>query len=231
MSETVDVKTGEVVEETALAKPSDLSMMVKEQDRPVMEMMSKASLNWKELQPNQMAVLLMQKPFSVSGGGILYLNFKQALYFAVRCFELGVSPFSSEVWFDPQKFSVNLTLEGKRQVARNTGVDLGPPQFEEVVREWSEVAKITESGEAARKDGFNKDLGCKCTIRVGPVANKETVSYTAWINDWYVSRSPVWKAKPSHMLAIRANEKAVTLALGTGVSAMPDEREAPDDGA
>jgi len=229
MSETVDVKTGEVIEETGLAT-REFGTLVKEQDRPLMDIMSKATLNWKELKPNQMAVLLMQRPFSVSGGGVMFLNFKQALYFAVRCFELGVSPFSSEVWFDPQKFSVNLTLEGKRQVARNTGVDLGPPQFEDVAREWKDVAKITEAGADAQKAGFNKDIGVKCTIRVGPVANKETVSYTAWINDWYVSRSPVWKAKPSHMLAIRANEKAVTLALGTGVSAMPDEREAPDDG-
>ena len=62
-------------------------------------------------------------------------------------------------------------------------------------------------------------------MRVGDPKNKEFVNYTAWLSEWSVSRSPVWKSKPSHMLTIRANEKAVTLALGVGASAMPDERE------
>lgn len=211
---------------TALVKPDAFEAMVKEVDRPVLGVVSLLdNLDWKGMKPHHMAILLMQKPFPVTGGGQLFLNFRQAIFFATRCYELGVSPFSSEVWFDPNRFAVNLTLEGKRQVARNRGIDLGPPTFEEITREWKDVPRISESGEEAQKAGFKKDMACKCSIRVGDPSHKEFVNYTAWLNDWYVGRSPVWKAKPNHMLTIRANEKAISLALGTGASAMPDERE------
>lgn len=206
--------------------PDNMLAIVKDADKGVYKAMSSMdTLDWKNLKPNQTALLLMQKPFPVSGGGTSFLNFKQALLFAVRCFELGLSPFSDNVWFDPNKSSVNLTLSGKRELARLRGVDLGPPSFKEVYREWKDVPKITESGEDAKKAGFTKDMGCECVMRVGDPKLQEKITYTAWINDWYVSRSPVWKSKPGHMLSIRANEKAVTLALGTGASAMPDEAE------
>ena len=222
MSEVVEAT---IVTETKLAK-IELQDLVKENDLPILRMMdSVETLEWHKLKPNQMAVLLMAKPFSVSGGGQLYLSFKQALYFAVRCFELGVSPFSNSVWFDPAKFSVNLTLEGKREVARNRGIDLGPPKFEMLTREWKDVPKITDTGKDAQKAGFTKDIGYKCSVRVGDVKNNEHSEYIAWINDWYVSRSPVWQNKPDHMLQIRASEKAISMALGTGASAMPDEKE------
>lgn len=225
-----EVKDAEVVPETRLTKIDPFAGMIKEQDRPVASMVEEFdSFDWKAMKPHRMAMLLMQKPFPVAGGGTLYLNFKQAIFFATRCYELGVSPFSNEVWFDPTRFSVNLTLEGKRAVARNKGIELGPPQFEDLEREWGSSVKVTEAGEEARKIGFVKDIGCKCTMRVGDPQYKEYVNYTAWLNDWFVSRSPVWKAKPNHMLAIRANEKAISLALGTGASAMPDERELGND--
>jgi hypothetical protein len=223
MSDAIEAEV--VVEEKGLAKKEDLSGLVKEQDRPLLGIMENAQLDWKSLKPNQMAVLLMQRPFAVSGGGTTYLNFRQALYFAVRCFELGVSPFSSAVWFDPQRFSVNLTLEGKREVARNKGIELGPPQFEEIGRKWEDVARMTENATAAKNAGFTKDVGIKCRIRVGDPKNNEHSEYIAYISEWYVSRSPVWKEKPMHMLQIRAQEKAISLAMGTGASAMPDEKE------
>lgn len=224
MSEAV---VAEIVADTALVpNATNMRDMVKAIDQPVLSVVEALSnLDWRAMKPPHIALLLMQKPFSVSGGGQLYLNFRQAIFFATRCYELGVSPFSSEVWFDPAKFSVNLTLEGKRQVARNKGIDLGPPKFEMLTREWKDVPKITESGEEAKKAGFTKDIGYKCSVRVGDVKNNEYAEYTAWINDWYVSRSPVWKNKPDHMLQIRANEKAISLALGTGASSMPDEKE------
>jgi hypothetical protein len=176
------------------------------------------SLNWRDLKPHQMAVLLMQKPFTAQGGGQMYLSFKQAILFATRCYELGVSPFSSEVWFDPNRASVNLTLEGKRQVARNKGIDLGPPSFEELGREWTTLAKMSPTAEEVKKSGFNKDVGVKCKIRVGNPEHKEHVEYIAWLSEWYVGRSPVWQAKPLHMLQTRACEKAISMALGTGAS-------------
>jgi hypothetical protein len=215
--------------ETGLTVPAQmdgLRAMVKEQDQPVLNVVEALNnLDWKEMKPPHLALLLMQKPFPVSGGGSMYLNFRQAIFFATRCYELGVSPFSSEVWFDPSRFAVNLTLEGKRQVARNKGIDIGPPKFEALSRDWKDVARMTEAGEEAKKAGFTKDIGYKCSLRVGDPKNLETCDYTAWISEWYVSRSPVWKQKPEHMLQIRSQEKCISLAMGTGASSMPSERE------
>jgi hypothetical protein len=219
MTEEIKVIEGEVENDDMLA-------MVKDSDKSIFKAMSHVeSLNWKDLKPNQTAILLTQRPMAVSGGGVMHLNFKQALYFAVRCYELGISPFSSGVWFDPNRYSVNLTLEGKRELARLKGIDLGPPQFEELSRDWDKIAKMTEGAEEAKKKGFKFDIGVKCRIRVGDPKNNEFSEYTAWLSDWFVSRSPVWNAKPQHMLQTRATEKAITLALGTGSSSMPDEKE------
>ena len=219
----IDVKTGEVIEAEVISNEMSL---VKEVDRPVFKAMaSMDTLNWRDLKPNQTALLLMQRPMNVSGGGTMFLNFKQALLFAVRCYELGLSPFSDGVWFDPGRSSVNLTLAGKRELARIKGIDLGPPKFEALTREWADLPRMTDTGEECKKAGFKKDFGYRCSIRVGNPENKETVDYTAWASEWYVSRSPVWKAKPEHMLQTRATEKAISLAMGTGASAMPDEKE------
>lgn len=219
-----DIKEAVVVEE-ALAKVDPLQALVKESDKAVFSIAQRLdNLDWKAMKPPEMALLLCQKPFPVSGGGTMFLNFRQALWFAVRCHELGVSPFSAEVWFDPQKFSVNLTLEGKRQVARNKGIDLGPPKFEELVRKWEDVPRVSPILDELKKAGFKHDVGIKCNIRVGDPKHKEHVEYIAWLSEWYVGRSPVWQAKPTHMLQTRATEKAISLAMGTGASeALHDE--------
>lgn len=216
-----DIKEAEVVPETSLVKvvPGDIDSLVKEADRPFLAVMRDLdTLDWKALKPHHMAVLLMQKPMVASGGGQMFLSFKQAIIFATRCYELGVSPFSSEVWFDPNRASVNLTLEGKRQVARNKGIDLGPPQFEEVARDWNSVPKLNDNAKAAQQAGFAKDIGIKCRIRVGNPEHKEFSEYVAYLSEWYVPKSPVWQAKPVHMLQTRATEKAISMALGTGAS-------------
>lgn len=221
-----EAKVAELVPEGALVVVDDLKALVKESDQGMYAAMSGLnSLDWKNLKPNQTAVLLMQRPMAVSGGGTMYLNMRQALYFAVRSYELGVSPFSSAVWFDPVKFSVNLTLEGKREVARLRGIDLGPPSFEEVTREWNAIPKMSDTAEEVKKAGFAKDMGIKCRIRVGKPEHKEHSEYIAWLSEWYQPKSPLWKSKPTHMLQTRAQEKAITAALGTGASTMPDERD------
>ncbi len=222
-----DAVVAEVVPGTAIAvRPDDLESLVKENDRGVYKAMAGMdTLDWKNLKPNHAAVLLMQKPYPVAGGGTMYLNIKQALFLAVRAFELGVSPFSGAVWFDPAKFTVNLTLEGKREVARNRGIDLGPPSFQLIERKWEDLPKDTTTAQDAQKAGYRKDIGAKCKIRVGDPKNQEFSEYTAWLSEWFQSRSPVWKEKPEHMLQTRAMEKAITLALGTGASSMPDERD------
>lgn len=218
----------EVVPETAIAvvpKVDELESLVKESDKGMYRATSGIeSLNWKDLKPHQMALLLTQKPIT-AGGGTTYLSMKQALYFAVRCYELGVSPFSPAVWFDPNRFSVNLTLEGKREVARNRGIDLGPPMFESLKREWKDLPKMTEGAEIVRKEGYAFDVGVKCRIRVGDPKYNEHAEYTAWLSEWYQPKSPLWKGKMDHMLQTRATEKAISMALGTGASSMPDEKE------
>lgn len=223
MSNSSETEAVVVEPETAavIAKRNEGEMLalVKDSDKPVFAAMSGMNtLDWKDLKPNQTALLLMQRPMNVSGGGTMYLNFKQALLFAVRCYELGLSPFSDGVWFDPGKSSVNLTLAGKRELARIKGIDLGPPKFEDVSREWNAVPRMTESAEAAKKAGFTKDVGIKCLVRVGDPKNGEYAEYSAFISEWYVDRSPVWKQKPMHMLQTRATEKCISLAMGTGAS-------------
>ena len=214
-----EVKEAEIVVETALVIRSDEEALLKEADRAVFKAMSGLeSLDWSKLKPNQTALLLMQKPFPTLGGGVMNLTFKQALLFAVRCFELGLSPFSDNVWFDPNRSMVNLTLSGKRELARIKGIDLGPPRFERLEREWKDVPRACEGVEDAKKAGFTKDIGYKCLIRVGDPKNNEVCEYVAWLSEWMVSRSPVWKSKPEHMLQTRATEKAISLAMGTGAS-------------
>jgi len=221
-----DVKEVEFVVETALVPTSNLSSMVKEQDRPIFGMMEQLdNLDWSKMRPNHAALLLMQKPFPVRGGGQMFLNLRQALWFAVRCFELGLSPFSDEVFFDASKYSVGITLAGKKALARNKGIDLGPPLLEELSRDWKDVPRMTSAGEEAKKLGFQRDIGCKCTMRVGDPKHSEHVVYTAWLSEWLVGSSMVWKEKPTHMLATRATEKAISLVLGTGASSLPDEKE------
>ena len=229
--EIVDTKTGEVVAvpvpaTVALVKSGGMRDIVKAQDIPLLDVMeTMESLDWRNLKPHQTALLLMQKPMVASGGGQMFLSFRQAILFATRCYELGVSPFSSEVWFDANRASVNLTLEGKKQVARNRNIDIGPPTFTEQTREWKDVVRITDVAKEAQKLGFTKDLGVTCRMRVGDPKNAEFVEYTAWLSEWFVPKSPVWLNKPTHMLNTRAQEKAITIVLGTGASAMPDEQD------
>lgn len=218
-----DIKDAEVVPGTPV---DNMLALIKDSEKDVYQAMSGMdTLDWARLKPNQTALLLMQKPMNVSGGGTMYLTFKQALLFAVRAFELGLSPFSDSVWFDANRSAVNLTLAGKKELARLKGIDIGPPLFEEVAREWKEVPRITDAGKEAQKLGFIKDVGVICKLRVGDPKNAEYSVYTAWLNEWLVPRSSVWLNKPIHMLCTRAHEKSITMILGTGASAMPDDRD------
>lgn len=174
-----------------------------------------SSFDWRSLPPNIMAQVLMKKPYrGKTGEPDYYLSPEQALVFAMRCFELGLSPLSSEVWFDRDRWSVNVTLEGKIRLARERGV-VGAPQFENLERPWRVGAvKIA---------GFEKEPGVKCTLKVGTL--KEDCSYTCWLSEWIVPASPVWKSKPLHMATVRAYDKALAFASGVSVSEMPSERE------
>jgi|SRR5215471_314191 len=172
-----------------------------------------ADFNWKTLKPNVMARVLMKKPYrGKTGEPDYYLTPEQALVFAMRSFELGLSPLSSEVWFDRDRWSTNVTLEGKIRLARERGIT-GAPTFKEEKRPW-------RKGSPALL-GYAEEPGITATIKAGD----SECSYTVWLSEWMVSTSPVWKAKPTHMMMVRAYDKVLAFAAGVGVSSMPDEKE------
>lgn len=222
----IPVVEAELVEPTAILKPPDtadmvLATLIKPADQPVLAAVrALQSFDWKNMKPPELALLLMQKPFPVSGGTI-YLTLRQALLFAAGCYELGVSPLSNQVWPDLNKGTVNLTYEGKKVVARDKGLDTGPPQFTRLERTWEQVNMRQQSASDAKAAGFLKDVGFACKMRVG----KDVAEYTAWLSEWYMKSSPTWQNKPEHMLQVRCAEKTLTFALGTGISALPDEKE------
>jgi len=170
------------------------------------------NFDWKAVPPPMLAQMLVNIPFKGGQGEPDYfLAPWQAMIFAMRCFELGLSPFSDEVWFNPKNNKTNVTLSGKLKLARLQGMKLGPPHFERVTRKFN----------------GKEDYGYKCTMSSG----KDYAEYTAWYGEWAVMRSPVWKEKPDHMLMVRATEKCLSFASGIGVSELPDDNDlgkAPD---
>jgi hypothetical protein len=202
---------------SADTKPSALATLAEQQKTDLARRLeSIASLNsfdWKALPPHVMAQVLMKKPYRGKvGEPDYYLSPEQALVFAMRCFELGLSPLSSEVWFDRDRWSVNVTLEGKIRLARERGIT-GAPIFSEKSRPW----KVG----AVKIAGYTEEPGMTATLKVGD----GECSYTCWLSEWYVASSPVWKAKPDHMMRVRAYDKALAFAAGVGVSEMPSEKE------
>lgn len=200
-------------------KPSALAVVAEQKQNDLSRRLEALhelqSFDWKALPPHVMAMVLMKKPYrGKSGEPDYYLSPEQALVFAMRCFELGLSPLSSEVWFDRDRWSVNVTLEGKLRLARERG-NIGPPQFNPQERPWRKGSVPLA--------GFEKEPGIECSITVG--ANNQNCTYLCWMSEWYVASSPVWKAKPLHMLQIRAYDKALAFAAGVGVSEYPSEKE------
>jgi hypothetical protein len=164
-----------------------------------------SELDWKKLPPPMLASMLVQIPFKGSGTEPDYfLAPVQAMIFAMRCFELGLSPFSNEVWFNPKNNKVNVSFEGKLKLARMAGLNLSPPVLERIPAER------------------NKPLEAyKCTITT-PTGKCE---YTASLKDWQVASSPVWKTKQEHMLQLRASEKCLSFVIGAGASELPDDKD------
>jgi hypothetical protein len=164
-----------------------------------------SSLDWKQIPPPMLAQILVSIPFKGSGSDPdYYLTPVQGMIFALRCFELGVSPFSNEVWFNSKNNKVNVTFEGKLKLARMNGLNLSPPLFERVP-----------------SDPGKPLVAYRCTI----MAPHGKCEYTATLKEWMVSSSPVWKAKPDHMLQLRAAEKCLSFATGSGASELPGERD------
>lgn len=186
----------------ALAK----SNLADERERKQMEKLNAVTnLDWKNIPPPVLAQVLTQMPFKGSGQEPDYfLQPWQALVFAMRCYELGLSPFSNEVWFNPKNNKVNVTFEGKLKLARKQGLNLGPPRFTRIPA-----------------DAEKPLVAYKCTMK-SPTGECE---YTATLREWMVPASPVWKSKSEHMLQLRAAEKCLSFASGIGSSELMGEQD------
>lgn len=197
--------------ETAIAKRVDTDMALAG---------SFATFDWKNVPPTAMAQILIRKPFQgKQGDPPYYLKIDQALYFAMRCYDLGVSPLGAEAWFDPARWVVNLTAEGQRRVARNLGLNLGPPRYERLTRPWP----VTKPPIPINGKAVAEDFGYTCKMDVN---GRGDVSYTAWFSEWF-RPTPIWREQPDHMLQVRAQDHAIEFATGVGMSNPIVEQEPP----
>lgn len=186
--------------------PTATELVAQQRENKQLAMLEKMdSFDWKSLSPPVMAQILTKVPMKSKDGGSEYLTLTEAMIFAIRAYELGLSPLSGELWFDKRTCKTNVTTEGKLKLARKNGFNFGPPKFERV--------------DNKKKAG---DWGYRCQMTVN---GGETAEYTAFYGEWAVPTSPVWKAKPEHMLQLRAMEKCISFASGSGVSEMPSDKD------
>lgn len=163
------------------------------------------TLDWKNIPPPMLAQLLVNIPFKgATGEPDYYLQPWQAMIFALRAFELGLSPFSNEIWFNPKNNKTNVSFEGKLKLARMHGMKLSPPVFKRIPAEESKPL-----------------VAYKCTI----ISPDGPCEYTATLKEWMVAKSPVWREKPDHMLQLRAAEKCLSFATGSGSSELMGEQD------
>jgi hypothetical protein len=189
-------------EKAALMRSDRVAQAKKEQ---LERLSSISSLDWKNIPPPILAQLLTNMPFKgQSGEPDFYLEPWQAMVFAIRCFELELSPFSNEVWFNPKNNKVNQTFEGKLKRARMMGMNLSPPTFRRIP-----------------EDATKALVAYECTIKTpqGPC------TYTATLKEWRMPNSPVWRDRTDHMLQLRAAEKCLSFATGSGASELMGEQD------
>jgi len=214
--------TGEV-KRSATEKAADiLTASIAETERKANEQImalagNMESFDWKKVKPDVMAKILVKIPYrQKKDEPSYYLTPVQALIFAMEAYRMGLSPLSNQCFFNRDNNKVNATLEGKKAMARDQGYNFGPPKFTELARPWP---KGKES--IGKVFGLEKDTGFTCTMAIKGFEDR--AEYTAWLSEWYVSYSTVWKEKPIHMLQVRAQEKCISSASGVGASEMPSE--------
>src|SRR6266704_3939113 len=134
---SLDLEAGDTATEQAQSSASTKSVLMKadqaaqRQRAEIEKFAALTSLDWKQIPPPMLAQILVSIPFKGSGTDPdYYLSPVQGMIFALRCFELGLSPFSNEVWFNSKNNKVNVTFEGKLKLARMHGLNLSPPLFE-----------------------------------------------------------------------------------------------------
>jgi len=169
------------------------------------------SLDWKKIKPHIMAQILTKIPYrGKRDDPPYYLSPIQALIFAIEAYRMNLSPLSDQCFFNKDAHKVNATLSGKKAMARDMGMNFGPPKFERVEKPFAPGKTVA---------GYKTDVGYKCSMQIKGYDDR--AEYTAYLSEWYVSTSPVWREKPEHMLQTRAQEKAISSASGVGASEMP----------
>lgn len=169
-------------------------------------------LDWRKWSLYELARVLRRLPQGKSkSGGFEYLTDEQAVVYAARCFELDVSPFSSEVWFNRITSTPNLTLEGKRTVARKHGYQFGPPV-------WTFSERPFPKGKEIK--GYDKDVVCTCEMEVKGWSTK--ANYTVYLSEAYQPNSSAWQKGTTGMLKTRSQEKAYSASSGVGASELED---------
>ncbi len=203
--DTATEQAQEIVSAASRAQLMKADQAAQKQKAEIDKFSQVTSLDWKQIPPPMLAQILVSIPFKGSGTDPdYYLSPVQGMIFALRCFELGLSPFSNEVWFNSKNNKVNVTFEGKLKLARMHGLNLSPPLFE---RQPTDATKPL--------------MAYKCTIQ----APHGKCEYTATLKEWMVASSPVWKQKPDHMLQLRAAEKCLSFATGSGSSELMGEQD------
>lgn len=179
-----------------------------EKDLDQIRAMNLETLDWDALKPHEMAQILMLIPRRGKQGTTYKLTAAQALVFALRSRQMGLSPISSEVWFNADAWATEPTVEGQRKIIANKGIDCGAPKCERIER-----------------DIPVKDWGYRCKLTYWLKDKWDTVEYDCWFSEWNMPNSPVWQSKPSHMLQVRALGRCLEMISGVGVSGMPQQDE------
>lgn len=214
-SSSLDQGTGLTVIEEArhsAASKAALAASREKQNEELIQLVGDLeSLDWKKIKPHIMAQILTKIPYrGKKDDPPYYLSPIQALIFAIEAYRMNLSPLSDQCFFNKDAHKVNATLSGKKAMARDMGMNFGPPRFERIVKPFTKGKTVA---------GFTEDVGYKCSMEIKGYMDR--AEYTAYLSEWYVSTSPVWREKPEHMLQTRAQEKAISSASGVGASEMP----------
>jgi hypothetical protein len=205
---------------TELVKPTATQSLAiarnEERSQEVAEIVSTLREWDKDLAMN--VYLLCKKKFKGKQGATKQLEPYQAVAFAKYCQEEGLNAWGNEAFYDTDNDKPGTTLEGKKRKSRDRGYNFGPPVFTFDEREWPKgKPKIM---------GFDRDLACICTMEL--VGFSQPATYTAWLSEWYVSSNPNWVQRTRHMLQVRAQEKALSMSSGVGVSEQLSELQIED---
>lgn len=203
-------------EQAAIVKADRAAASTQKQNEELIQLVGDLeSLDWKKIKPHIMAQILTKIPYrGKRDDPPYYLSPIQALIFAIEAYRMGLSPLSDQCFFNKESHKVNSTLSGKKAMSRDMGMNFGPPKFERITKPFPKGKTVP---------GFTEDVGYKCSMEIK--GYQDRAEYTAYLSEWYMPYSPVWKEKPEHMLQTRAQEKAISSASGVGASEMPSQHD------